>query len=122
MSFSKLNATKIIAWGFTLVSISIAGLATAANPNVDRFVQLSNVKDALEYGDCEKFGGYSVRGSEYQSVIDKTAGSRTYLRNNAKIYRGFLYVGWTFANPESKTLNALIGNVSRVVGICRFKF
>ena len=72
----------------------------AHSANAERkydFFQLSNIKDALEEGDCQRFGGYKYNGDVAKlAVLLNKQGKRVGTYNNVKQFNGNTYVMWGY--------------------------
>ena len=101
-------------WIFPLLviafSFSLPVAVSARSPS--EFFRLSNIKDALVEGDCERFGGVPNDGdvAELASTISRR-GEKIRGYNNVIDYRGRVYVLWSYRS----------GLITRRMEFCVFR-
>ena len=86
--------------------------------SVDDFARLSNQRDGLKAGDCKRYGGEFFPLSE-KNLDALLQGQKVGGYNNVRQIENHIYIVYSYAEPGS-ILNSLIGNVSRVMSMCRF--
>lgn len=96
---------------FLLVfTLSFPFLARAQSPY--EFFRLSNIKDALVEGDCERFGGVPSNSdvAELATTLSQR-GEKVRGYNNVIDYRGRVYVLWSYRS----------GLIARRMEFCVFR-
>ena len=96
-----------------LSAIIFSCFGYSANADVTQnFFRLSNIKDALVEGDCQRYGGYKY-GGDVAKLAVKTSKRGKQIGNyrNVKRYKGDIYVLWSYRS----------GLVTRAMEWCIFK-
>lgn len=86
MRFSLLFVTFLIFFGFS------------ANADITKdFFRLSNIKGALDEGDCERYGGYKYGGDVAKLAVKTSKRGKNFDNyRNVKKYKGDIYVLWSY--------------------------
>ena len=95
-----------------------AGNPVFAN-DINEFARLSNIKDGLERGDCERYGGSRSGMPKNPMQTLEAKGIRLGGYNNVRRYQGDIYVVYSVA--KKSLLGSIVGNSERQVTICKFK-
>ncbi|WP_131494575.1 hypothetical protein [Yoonia vestfoldensis] len=93
------------------IAFSCMGFSAYADTTRD-FFRLSNIKDALVDGDCQRYGGYKYRGDVAKLAVE-TSNNGTKIGNyrNVVRYDGGIYVLWSYRS----------GLITRTMEWCIFK-
>ena len=100
---------------FLFTSIASTLLAS----DINEFARLSNIKDALKAGDCQRYGGTN-KGIPQNPIqtLEKYGESLGGYRN-VRRYNGDIYI--VYSAPKSGFMNYLAGGIVREIVICKFK-